>query len=183
MKNMPKKVRKGSTLAEICVVLAVVSIVSTVVLSFCMMANRRAVASANHLRIMEERKMIETIVETWCDSMVAAGKDISIGGENDISIAFSLSNEGMLTAKMPDGSDIQFKFDVAKSLTFNVISHDLSDFEGLGEAEKKDLLNDVLIVCTVEFDAVGVEPAYTPRYVFAVNPRIGESITVIPEGA
>ena len=81
-------------------------------------------------------------------------------------------------AKMPDGSDIQFKFDAAKSLMFNVISHDLSDFEGLGEAEKKDLLNDVLIVCTVEFDAVGVEPAYTPRYVFAVNPRIGESMFV-----
>lgn len=188
MKNMPKKVRKGSTLAEICVVLAVVSIVSTVVLSFCMMANRRAVASANRLRIMEERKMIETIVETWCDSMAAAGKAISlapwsnswlVAGESTI----ALGDDGMLIATMPEGPDIQFKCDAAKSLMFNVISHDLSDFEGLGEAEKKDLLNDVLIVCTVEFDAVGVEPAYTPRYVFAVNPRIGESINVILEGA
>ena len=181
MKNMPKKVRKGSTLAEICVVLAVVSIVSTVVLSFCMMANRRAVASANRLRIMEERKMIETIVETWCENMVAAGKDISIGGENDISVAFSLNNDGMLTAKMLDGSDIQFKFDVAKSLTFNVISHDLSGFEGLGDAEKKDLLNDVLIVCTVEFDAIGVDSAYTPKYIFTVNSRSGESMFVESE--
>ena len=192
MKNMPKKVRKGSTLAEICVVLAVVSIVSTVVLSFCMMANRRAVASANRLRIMEERKMIETIVETWCDSMAAEGKAISlapwsnswlVAGESPNMNTIVLSGDGMLMAKMPDGSDIQFKFDAAKSLMFNVISHDLSDFEGLGEAEKKDLLNDVLIVCTVEFDAVGVEPAYTPRYVFVVNSRIGESINVIPEGA
>ena len=191
MKNMPKKVRRGSTLAEICVVLAVVAIVSTVVLSFCMMANRRAVASANHLRIMEERKMIETIVETWCDSMAAEGKAISLApysnstliadaGGDQCTIAL---RDGVLTATMPEGPDIQFKCDAAKTMMFNVISHDLSDFEGLGEAEKKDLLNDVLIVCTVEFDAIGVDSAYTPKYVFIVNSRIGESINVIPEGA
>ena len=143
-----------------------------------MMANRRSVASANRLRIMEERKMIETIVETWCESMAAEGKNISF---EVISDAITLSPDGMLTATMPEGPAIQFKFDAANSLTFNVISHDLSDFEGLGDAEKKDLLNDVLIVCTVEFDAVGVEPAYTPRYVFAVNPRIGESMFVESE--
>jgi type II secretory pathway pseudopilin PulG len=181
VKNMPKKVRKGSTLAEICVVLAVVSIVSTVVLSFCMMANRRAVASANHLRIMEERKMIETIVETWCDSMAAEGKAIStapwsnswlVAGESTI----ALGDDGMLIATMPEGPSIQFKCDVAKTLEFRVIFHDLSTFEGLGDAEKKDLLNDVLIVCTVEFNDPYADPINSPTYVFTVNPRISESI-------
>ena len=186
MENMPKRIRKGSTLAEICVVLAVVSIVSTVVLSFCMMANRRSVASANRLRIMEERKMIETIVETWCESMAAAGKDISLvpdsnspliadagGDQNTIALS-----DGVLTATMPEGPPIQFKFDAAKSLMFNVISHDLSDFEGLGEAEKKDLLNDVLIVCTVEFNDPYADPINSPTYVFTVNPRVGETMLV-----
>ena len=176
MENMPKRIRKGSTLAEICVVLAVVSIVSTVVLSFCMMANRRSVASANRLRIMEERKMIETIVETWCESMAAAGKDISLvpdsnspliadaGGDQNI-IALS---DGVLTATMSDGSDdIQFKCDAAKTMMFNVIPNG----------------NDVLIVCTVEFNAIGADIINPPEYVFVVNSRIGESITVIPEGA
>lgn len=178
MKNMPKKVRKGSTLAEICVVLAVVSIVSTVVLSFCMMANRRAVASANRLRIMEERKMIETIVETWCDSMAAEEQDISL---EVINSQITLDRSGMLTATMPEGSDIRFKCDAAKTMMFNVISHDLSAFEGLGEAEKKELSNDILIICTVEFDAIGVDSAYTPKYIFAVNPRSGESMFVESE--
>ena len=173
MENMPKRIRKGSTLAEICVVLAVVSIVSTVVLSFCMMANRRSVASANRLRIMEERKMIETIVETWCESMAAEGKNISFEVIRD---AITLSPDGMLTATMPEGPAIQFKFDAANSLTFNVISHDLSDFEGLGDAEKKDLLNDVLIVCTVEFNDPYADPINSPTYVFTVNPRVSESI-------
>jgi hypothetical protein len=71
----------------------------------------------------------------------------------------TLDRNGMLTATMPDGSDIQFKCDVAKTMMFNVIPNG----------------NDVLIVCTVEFNP--------PEYVFVVNSRIGESITVIPEGA
>ena len=176
MKNMPKKVRRGSTLAEICVVLAVVSIVSTVVLSFCMMANRRAVASANRLRIMEERKMIETIVETWCDSMAAEGKAISLApGSNSPLIAdaggdqctIALGDDGMLIATMPEGPDIQFKCDAAKTMMFNVIPNG----------------NDVLIVCKVEFNAIGADSINPPEYVFVVNSRIGESINVIPEGA
>lgn len=162
MKNMPKKVRKGSTLAEICVVLAVVSIVSTVVLSFCMMANRRAVASANRLRIMEERKMIETIVETWCDSMAAEEQDISL---EFINSQITLDRSGMLTATMPEGPDIQFKCDAAKTMMFNVIPSE----------------NDVLIVCTVEFNAIGADLINPPKYVFVVNPRSGESIFVESE--
>ena len=159
---MPKKVRKGSTLAEICVVLAVVSIVSTVVLSFCMMANRRAVASANRLRIMEERKMIETIVETWCDSMAAEEQDISL---EFINSQITLDRSGMLTATMPEGPDIQFKCDAAKTMMFNVIPSE----------------NDVLIVCTVEFNAIGADLINPPKYVFVVNPRSGESIFVESE--
>ena len=126
---------------------------------------------------MEERKMIETIVETWCESMAAEGENIS---REVINSKFNLDGNGMLTATMPSGSDIQFKFDTVSSLMFNVISHDLRDFEGLGEEEKKDLLNDVLIVCTVEFNAIGADIINPPKYVFVVNSRIGESITVIP---
>ena len=162
MENMPKRIRKGSTLAEICVVLAVVSIVSTVVLSFCMMANRRAVASANRLRIMEERKMIETIVETWCDSMAAEEQDISL---EFINSQITLDRSGMLTATMPEGPDIQFKCDAAKTMMFNVIPSE----------------NDVLIVCTVEFNAIGADLINPPKYVFVVNPRSGESIFVESE--
>jgi hypothetical protein len=124
---------------------------------------------------MEERKMIETIVETWCDRMAAAGKDISLvpdsnspliadagGDQNTIALS-----DGVLTATMPDGSDIQFKCDAAKTMMFNVIPNG----------------NDVLIVCTVEFNAIGADIINPPEYVFVVNSRIGESITVIPEGA
>ena len=175
MKNISKRVRKGSTLAEICVVLAVVSIVSTVVLSFCMMANRRSVASANRLRIMEERKMIETIVETWCESMAAEGKDISLVPDSNSPLIADADGDqctialrdGVLTATMPEGPDIQFKCDAAKTMMFNVIPNG----------------NDVLIVCTVEFNAIGADIINPPKYVFVVNSRIGESITVIPEVA
>jgi type II secretory pathway pseudopilin PulG len=173
-----KKIRKGSTLAEICVVLAVVSIVTTVVLSFCMMTNRRSVASANRLHIMEELEMLESIVETWRDSVAVAGKDISLapdsnspliadagGDQNTIALS-----DGVLTATMPDGSDIQFKCDAAKTMMFNLIP-----------AEEDP--SNVLIVCTVEFNAIGADVVNPPEYVFVVNSRIGESITVIPEGA
>ena len=172
MENMPKRIRKGSTLTEICVVLAVVSIVSTVVLSFCMMANRRSVASANRLRIMEERKMIETIVETWCESMAAAGKDISI---IDVRDSITLT-EGILKAKMPEEPSIQFKCDAAKSLIFNVysnISNNLGDLSIPDDPEKAKA--NILIVCTVEFNDPYADPINPPKYVFAVNSRIGES--------
>jgi hypothetical protein len=113
---------------------------------------------------MEERKMIETIVETWSESMAAEGENISL---EVIESKITLDRNGMLTATMPDGSDIQFKCDAAKTMMFNVITNG----------------NDVLIVCTVEFNAIGADVFNPPKYVFVVNSRIGESITVIPEGA
>ena len=57
--------KKGMTLAEIVVVLAVVAIVSTIVVSFSLMVNRKAQISRNKVDVVGEITLVEKLVDNW----------------------------------------------------------------------------------------------------------------------
>ena len=69
---MQRNYRKGVTLAEMCIVLAVVAIVSLSVASFATMAGGRGTAAATKLDAMGDLEIVEAIVESW---ILEAAKD------------------------------------------------------------------------------------------------------------
>ena len=62
---MQRNYRKGVTLAEMCIVLAVVAIVSLSVASFATMAGGRGTAAATKLDAMGDLEIVEAVVESW----------------------------------------------------------------------------------------------------------------------
>jgi Tfp pilus assembly protein FimT len=62
---MKRNKRKGATLAEMCIVMAVVAIVSLSVTSFATMASGRGTAAATKLDAMGDLEIVEAVVESW----------------------------------------------------------------------------------------------------------------------
>lgn len=78
MKRKQKKA--GISIAEMCVVLAVLAIAGAVVVSFTAMVSARSNASTTKLKAAEELDMSQAILESWVDRMLAL--DASITADN-----------------------------------------------------------------------------------------------------
>ena len=85
------KHRKGFTLSELCIVLALVAVVATIVTSFCLVVHQRSVISSARLNIVNEVNVVETFVERWVDKMSEKGA------------TFSIAEDGTLTVELPSG--------------------------------------------------------------------------------
>ncbi len=62
---MRRNKEKGFTLTEICVALAVLSIISAAVVSFTAMATGRGATGTDKLKFMQDIELLETTVEDW----------------------------------------------------------------------------------------------------------------------
>ena len=62
--------KNGATLAELCVVLAVITIISVVVVSFSVMVNERIGISTDKLKAMEDITIVEHFIEGWVNTML-----------------------------------------------------------------------------------------------------------------
>ena len=159
MKNRSNSSRKAMTLAEICVVLAVIAIVSTVVASFCLMANHRAVASSNRMQILNEVNAIEKIVEQFVDANTTVSIKNGALTAEDNKISFV---DGVLTAAMRDGEDpISLDCEAVDSISFELMP------------KSSDMLVFCEVTCTLPL-ANGERE--TETYVFCVNSRLGEEV-------
>ena len=67
---------RGFTLAELTVVLAVVTIVSTMVVSFVTILTQRNRAAKEMLNTMQDIEVIETMTEAWIEKQIADGYTI-----------------------------------------------------------------------------------------------------------
>lgn len=162
----PASRRKAVTLAEICVVLAVVAIVSTLVASFCLMANHRAAASSNRTQILSEVDAIEKIVESFIDGAVTQNADLScdgasLGAGENKKITFI---EGELSAHIPGREDaLTLDCETVESLSFELMTREDED-------------RDDLVFCTVSCKIpLANGESKTETHVFCVNSRLGES--------
>ena len=88
---MQRNYRKGVTLAEMCIVLAVVAIVSLSVASFATMAGGRGTAAATKLDAMGDLEIVEAIVESWI--LEAANREKNIEIAEDGSTIFTTINK------------------------------------------------------------------------------------------
>ena len=167
MKGIRIKQKRGFTLSELCIVLALVAVVATIVTSFCLVVHQRSVISSARLNIVNEVNVVETFVERWVDKMSEKGA------------TFSIAEDGTLTATL-DGVDYEATFSEGvfngavpsddNGMTFSTTSIDSVVFE----VESKN--GDTIFFCTATALLPQVNgDAKEEKYTFCVNSRIGES--------
>ena len=162
---MNRNNRRGFTLTELSVVLAVLAIVSTMVVSFTVMvSNSRALSSAR-LDALGDVRVAEANIEHFIEendsvTVTADKKSLSANGKT---LSFTLENGktvgGTLEIK-PIGenttADTSLTLERVKSITFEYYGGD----------------TDEIYYCTIHYEIGGKD--YT--YIFCVNPYVGESI-------
>ena len=156
-----KNLRRGATLTEIMVVIAVVAIVAVLVVSFStMVSSSRELAQAK-LDALQDIRLAETIIENFIVDGANSGeitldtKKTVLTNKNKDQIRFegwSLIVDYAVTNK----ADIQLELDSVKEIKFD--THENG--------------NDTIYYCTISYEVGGTPFEYT----FCVNPYAGEEI-------
>ena len=159
--------RKAVTLAEICIVLAVVSIVSTLVASFCLMANRRAIASSNRTNILGEVDAIEKIVESFVDGVLTENKTLASDGDTLSADTYAVTfSDGEIRATIPDRDPVTLECTTVETIIFELLRHNYEN-------------EDTLVFCTVSCRVPSSNgESKLETYVFCVNSRLDEGLEV-----
>ena len=165
--------RKGVTLAEMSIVMAVIAIVSLSVVSFVMITSGRGTAGIAKLNAMEEIELVEAIVDNW---FAMNAKD-----ETFINPRGSIEWNGKtLEVGFTPGSTTKYNLEKVTDISFSQMFLTES-----GEYKKTldngDVVKDILYFCTVTY--VQEEDAREQTYTFCINPRVGETIVPEPTGA
>lgn len=149
--------KRGVTLGEICIVLAVVSIVSLAVVSFAVMATGRSATGTDRLKAMQDIALLEETVERWFEEVYKPGgitveeQSLSMDGK-----ALLFTNGALVI----DGTQT-YPFETVKALKFEKLSQG----------------NDDIYFCTVTYVCRrGRNGNAEESYTFCVNPRVGEQI-------
>ena len=150
--------KKGATLVELSVVLAVVAIISTMVISFIVMLSGRADSTTQKVNLNQEIVMVEKTVETWVDKLVKDGATFSQDG----------------TALL-DGNEYSFSvledslsFSLPESQSLSCPTQQIQQFV----MTTKTNGNKTLFICKVFFYSGG-QPDYIT---FTVYPFVGTNI-------
>ena len=181
---MQRNYRKGITLAEMCIVLAVVAIVSLSVASFATMAGGRGTAAATKLDAMGDLEIVEAIVESW---ILEAAKDPEYNIE--VEILDEEQNEQQLknnklfsvekgTSTVKDQIWLDGKTLTASFSGEDPILYVLKAITGLHfETETADGDDTVLYYCTVTYQYRNGIVTKEQTYTFCVYPRVGEIVS------
>jgi len=187
---MKKNKRKGMTLAELCIVMAVVAIVSLSVASFVTMASGRGTAAATKLDAMGDLEDVESIVESWISEAVKDSENvISIvaavdADSNEIKVKTPTNDEEKISlagktlqVSFPGGDEdiyyptksiIGLKFSRAFFTEEGTLVTDDGTNAQIGEA-----VNNPLYYCTVTYQYRNGIVTKEQTYTFCVNPRVG----------
>ena len=154
---MRKKGRKGSTLAELCVVLALIATASAMVASFSMLIGARTNLSTARLNAMNDLDLVESVTEGWMSRMdgLTAVDGVLVGDSGD---TLYFDGQDTLTGTLPEG-DITVQLDQVSAIKYTVIEGSTGD----------------LCICTVDFSLSSDEPdRYTYSQTFCVNLNVGD---------
>jgi prepilin-type N-terminal cleavage/methylation domain-containing protein len=167
VKGIRIKQKRGFTLSELCIVLALVAVVATIVTSFCLVVHQRSVISSARLNIVNEVNVVETFVERWVDKMSEKGATFSIAEDGTLTATLegadyeATFSEGVFNGAVPSGEN---------GMTFSTTSIDSVVFE----IESQN--GDTIFFCTATALLPQVNgDAKEEKYTFCVNSRIGES--------
>lgn len=173
---MHRNKKKGITLTEICVALAVLSIVSLVVVSFAAMATGRGATGTDKLKFMQDIELLEAVVDDWFEAVYTGAGSVTVeSGEpmakraqettSDLTLQW---NNGNLIAVFPaEGGE-----SVSRTFQFEVITD--VQFEVKENPSKPD----EIFFCTVTYVyRQGQNKEVEKNYTFCINPRVGESVS------
>ncbi len=154
---------KGSSLAEMCVVVAVIAIVALAVVSFTAMVSSRTSVSATKLKAMEDLELTQSIMEDWIAQMEpyiihTDGESLAatVDGED---CTLSLENK-VLHVEFPGTEAVELPLEAVEALRFEI--------EGTSDA---------LYFCTIVYQLPnGKKSSVEATYTFCVNLREGETI-------
>ncbi len=159
---MKRSKRRGVSIAEICVVLAVISIAALMVTSFSLLINTRSTVSVARANILDDAYVAESVLDSWFNSMLSNGAVISaedgvLSAEKD-DITYTVAiRDNLLTAPMANGQNLEIEMSTVKVIT----------------VEQKQNTTDTIWFCTLSYpDPQGGNTDLT--YTFCINPRIGE---------
>lgn len=160
--------KRGMTLAEIMVALAVVAVMITLVVSFAVMLGDRVDISGARLEAQQDMDLLESGAEGWISSMTQSGAAYSADGgnltakigEEEYTLSFVYSS---LTGTRPDGSSLTVRTERVKSAEFQVEQNG----------------GDALFFCTVTYEIpqAGSNVPAVETHTFCINPRVGETVT------
>lgn len=187
--------RKGTTLTEMVVILAVLAIISTVVVSFSLAVSRRVRVSSAKLEAMQDVEVIEALTESWIDALRAKGAEFQCptissddekrsGNPDHTKLQATVGNTTyelnydsatkIFKGTLPDGKSISYTSEVITAIKFST------------EPNKVNPGASGLFICTVEYTVplAGSDTDNEFEYTFCVNPRVGyaETTAVQAEG-
>ena len=163
--------RKGATLAEICVVLAVISVISLSVTSFVAMTSHRGAAASAKLAAMTELEMIESLADQWFSVVQNSGGEVEI-------------QEGKLLSGLPEGflcvegNILEMLAPGGSPMTQMLTAIEKIQWEEVNKTDRNGNVVDTLYFCTVAYSYKLSGKAVSQTYVFCVNPRVGETVAL-----
>ena len=158
------KNRRGATLAEIMVSVALVSVMIVMALSFTQFITQRTKANAANDAVLQDRQKTESVLESWVDILVSQGAVfyvdegdtgllIASAGEEEYTLRFT---PGRVNATLPNDKELNLHTETVTGINFDIMKNG----------------DDFLLFCTVisENAYSGGESSCT----LCVNPRVGE---------
>lgn len=163
-----KNKRSGVSIAEMCIVIAVLAIASTVVVTFTAMVGARSSTSATKLRAMEDVQVSQAILENWVDRMAALDAQITANNAGLSATAAGKTyrvklEEDRLVAQLPGDSNLYCPIGIMKQFRFDQMT-------------KAD--SNPLIFCTAVYtvkNTAGEETEIT--HTFTILSRVGEIVS------
>lgn len=156
------KVRKGVTIAETMVALALVSIMITLVVSFVLSITKQTKANASNDAMRRDCILIESAAERWMNKLV--GQSISNSTDNKTLTAtvegetYTIKFENnAIVGTLPNEEDIKFYTESVTEITFELLEND----------------SELLLICTVKCKYQ--EGDKTEEFKICVNPHLGDS--------
>ena len=164
-----KNRRTGATLAEMCIVMAVVAIVSLSVTSFATMASGRGTAAATKLDAMGDLEIVEAVVESWIAEAVKQESVITTPGANGAAI--SINENDLIRVRSSGWMEVGFPGEN------EMLDYRLKSVTGLNiVAETNQTGTATIYYCTVTYEYRNGIVTKTQTYTFCVYPRVGEIV-------
>ena len=160
-----KKKRFGVSIAEITVVLALISIVSLSIVSFTTMLSAHSSSIATKLKVEEDIEACNTVIKNWVDIILRDySADITIT-DNTLCANIDSNNykiileDNTLTAEFPDRQNLTLEISKLTSLHF----------------EKFETEKDELYLCTATYKLPRIsQEEVTKEIKFFINSHIGD---------
>ena len=154
---MQMRSRRGMTLAEIMVSLALVSVMIVMAVSFVMLVTKRTRANTANDLMRQDCLKIEAGAEGWLNALAgekitAADEEVLKAGEFELSFSY-----GALTGSLPEGKSINISTECVKTVLFEVMENG----------------TEYLVFCRVECE--NTESGKSVFHTFCINPRVGEN--------